>query len=104
MKLEIDTTTPYPGSDRIPYSKYESVFVRMKPGHSIKAANNKEADRVVYALKKYLKRTKQQDLFIVRRKNKMEHDGLSRVWLLPAENKPLKMADVPGRKITPLSK
>ncbi|CAK7069462.1 MAG: hypothetical protein KER_03040 [Kerstersia gyiorum] len=95
--LEVDTSTPFPET-RMVASKYDEKFSLLKPGQSIKC-ETVNVGRTANALRKWLQNRNRQDV-VVRTVSKMP-DGYGRVFMMPA--KPIRMADVPGRKIRLMS-
>jgi len=92
MDYEIDTKTPYPRSGS---GKYRELLENLKPGQSIKAKDIKVANRVAAGLRKALRDQGADAHYKISRRTNMA-DGYHRVFLLA---KPVKMADLPGRKI-----
>ncbi|MGS1116906.1 hypothetical protein [Castellaniella sp. UC4442_H9] len=92
--LEIDTT-PYPTRRKVG-SKYDEVFAALLPGQCVKCDSAK-TNSISQALRKWLEAHGKTG-YRVRHIVKCD-DGAGRVWLL---REPLKMADVPRRKITKL--
>jgi len=95
MAYEIDTKTPYPRSTRGSSGKYIELLEKHKPGQSIKAKDIKVADRVAAGLRKALRDQGADAHYKISRRTNMA-DGYHRVYLF---GKPVKMADLPGRKI-----
>jgi hypothetical protein len=93
--FEIDTT-PFPAS-RIVASKYSDTFSAMRLGQCIKT-EPENVSRISAAMRKWLSNKGRKDV-VVRAVKKMD-DGFGRVYMMPA--KPMKMADVPARKIEKL--
>lgn len=94
--LEIDNT-PFPAR-RMMASKYDEVFAKMHPGQCVKVSTD-SVDRVAHSMRKWLQKNNKANDLRVRTISKMP-DGYGRVWMMAV--KPIKMADVPGRKITKL--
>src|SRR5690625_16597 len=98
MDYEIDTKTPYPRSTRGSSGKYLELLEKLKPGQSIKAKDIKVADRVAAGLRKALRDKGADAHYKISRRTNMP-DGYHRVYLV---GKPVKMADLPSRKIVNL--
>lgn len=90
--FEIDET-PFPSS-RIIAGKYNETFAQMRPGQCIKT-EPKNVDKISASMRKWVKNRGRDDV-LVSSVSKMD-DGFGRVYMLP--KKPLKMADIAGRKI-----
>lgn len=90
--------TPFP-TMRYFVSKYDATFAKMQPGQCLRM-ETKDVGKVAHAMNKWIKKNGKTDKLMVRTLSK-QPDGYGRVWLL---SKPvsIKMADVPGRKITNL--
>lgn len=93
--FEIDST-PFPAK-RLMSSKYDGAFSEMRPGQCIKT-EPENVGKVAAGMKKWIERKSRTDV-VVRIVRKMD-DGFGRVYLMPA--KPVKMADLPSRKVTKL--
>ena len=98
MDYEIDTKTPYPSSNRASLSEYVELLEKLKPGQSIKTKDEKVAVRVSNGLRRALQVQGADAHYKISRRTNMA-DGYHRVFLLA---KPVKMADLPGRKIVNL--
>ena len=94
--LEIENT-PYPAR-RLMSSKYDETFAKMQPGQCVKTSTD-SVGRAANSMRKWLEKHGKQDAFNVRTVSKMP-DGYGRVWMMHA--KPMKMADVPARRINKL--
>lgn len=90
--FEIDDT-PYSGQRRVT-SKYHETFAKMRPGQCIKIDTNR-VNAVATSLRTWIEKQGRTDV-VVHSTAKMA-DGYGRVWLMPV--KPLRMADVKGRKV-----
>ena len=94
MSFEIDTETPYPKNTWGRASKYDELFENLQPGQSLKTDNEATAKRLANAMVNYIKRNKLDGVRPSIRMNM--DDGYHRVFLI---KKPVKMADLPSRKI-----
>lgn len=94
--LEIDNT-PYPAR-RLMASKYDDTFSKMQPGQCIKT-ETENVGNVSNSMRKWLEKHGKQADFKVRTASKMP-DGFGRVWIM--SKTPMKMADVPARRINKL--
>lgn len=98
MDYEIDTKTPYPRSTKGSSGKYIELLEKLKPGQSIKTKDEKVAVRVSNGLRKALRDKGADAHYRVSQRMNM-HDGYQRVYIIA---KPVKMADLPSRKIVNL--
>src|SRR5690625_817991 len=95
MDYEIDTKTPYPRSTKGSSGKYIELLEKLKPGQSIKTKDKKVAVRISVGLRKALRDKGADAHYRVSQRMNMP-DGYHRVYLV---GKPVKMADLPSRKI-----
>src|SRR5690625_4948652 len=95
MDYEIDTKTPYPGSNRASLSEYVELLEKLKPGKSIKTKDTKVVMRVISGLRRALQVQGADAHYRVSQRMNMP-DGYHRVYIIA---KPVKMADLPSRKI-----
>jgi len=94
--LEIDST-PFPAR-RVMASKYDEIFAQMQPGQCVKCDSSR-VGVVSQAMRKWLEKTGKAEQLQVRTASKMP-DGYGRVWMM--SKKPVKMADLPSRKVRKL--
>lgn len=87
--------TPYTG--KIVRGKYDSLFEKLKPGQCMRV-QREDVSKITSALQQWLKKKGKTGRLRARSVENCE-DGYGRVWML---NVPIKMADVPARKITKL--
>src|SRR5690625_1655882 len=95
MDYEIDTKTPYPRSTGGSSGKYIELLEKLKPGQSIKTKDEKVAVRISIGLKRALQTQGADAHYRVSQRMNMP-DGYHRVYIIA---KPVKMADLPSRKI-----
>src|SRR5690625_1246689 len=94
MSFAIDTETPYPKNTWGRASKYDELFEKLQPGQNLKTKDAAMAKRLANSMNAYIKR---HNIDGVRPSIRMNmDDGYHRVFLV---KKPVKMADLPSRKI-----
>lgn len=93
MSYEIDTKTPHPGHGY--RGEYLDLLDRLKPGQSVKTKDKSTIKRIASGLRKALKARGDDGRYRVSIRTNMP-DGYHRAFLLA---RPVKMADLPSRKI-----
>lgn len=97
MSIEIDTKTAVPPKPTRPRaSKYDPIFEQVQPGQSLKTRDKAKAKYLAIAFRKWIEKNRRGLVVSVR--TDMD-DGYHRVFLV---KKPVKMADLPRRKIVNL--
>jgi TusA-related sulfurtransferase len=81
-------------------SKYDETFAKMQPGQCVKTTPENTGN-VANSMRKWIEKNGKKEVLRVRIASKMP-DGFGRVWMM--HKKPMKMEDVPGRKIEKLGR